>query len=88
MNVNELLKNNYVKLAVKVLFGIIIILDLILNIVIIKSSQNIQYRIDSLGWTMDAIDSEVDTIVDDISDIKDDIHDIKNDIRDIEYYLE
>lgn len=65
---------------IKLIFGILIFVNLILNIIVLKSINSLEYDINNISWDVADIDSSVEEIEKTVSDIKDNVDYI-------EYYL-
>ena len=72
----------------KILMCIMIVVNLILDIIILKSINKTQNILDDVSWDVNSIDSEINTINDNIETINNNIDDIQYDVDDIKYYLE
>lgn len=80
MKFKELLKSPILKIIANILIFILFLCNLILNIRILKSNNEIQDDI----WYLR---NDVSSIESDINDIDDNLKSIENDVDRLEYYL-
>ena len=74
-------------LIVKLFLAAAVIVNLIMNIIILSSTQNMEIKLRNMSWDVEAIDRGVDSMQNDVDDIKDMVDDIRIDVNNISYYF-